>query len=208
MLAAGAFAEYLWLTEDDDSDLATQLLGLARTLADLAPAPYAGVLPFWLWQLGHLPAMPGWSAPQWRLIDGHPLEAAALWEAHGFPYQHGLALMHAGEKEKLQALHIFERLGATVTASRLRRLLAANGVRVPRGRAVTTRRHPAGLTTRQAEVLQLLAEGCTSPEIADRLFISPRTAESHVAAILMKLDVADRTEAAAAARAQGLLAAG
>jgi len=204
---AGAFAEYLWLAEEDDPDLVAQMLPMVTAMTGTWAVPSTGVLPFWLWQLGHLPRIPDWVAPQWRLIDGRPREAAALWQAHGLPYQQGLALMHAGEEGQLQALRIFEDLGASVTAARLRRLLADHGVLVPRGPAVTTRRHPAGLTVRQAEVLQLLAEGCTNPEIADRLFISPRTAESHVAAILLKLDVADRAEAVATARAQGLLAA-
>jgi DNA-binding CsgD family transcriptional regulator len=206
-LVAGAFAEYLWLVEEDDHDLVAGSLEVTKAMVGRA-GPTAGLLPMWLWKLGHLPSTPEWIDERWRLIEVRPLEAAALWQAHGFPYQQGLALMHADEQPQVEALRIFERLGASVTAARLRRLLADGGVRVPRGKAVTTRRHPAGLTVRQAEVLELLAEGCTSPEIADRLFISPRTAESHVAAVLMKLDVADRAEAVAAARAQGLLEAG
>ncbi len=77
---------------------------------------------------------------------------------------------------------------------------------VPRGKAKTTRKHAAGLTTRQAEVLELLAEGLSNPEIADRLFVSPRTAEHHVSAILSKLDADTRQEAVSVAEDQGLLA--
>ena len=72
---------------------------------------------------------------------------------------------------------------------------------------MTTRRHPTGLTARQAEVLVLLAEDLTSPQIADRLFLSTRTVENHVAAILMKLEVTDRHAAVVAAHNLGLLAA-
>ena len=60
------------------------------------------------------------------------------------------------------------------------------------------------LTPREAEVLRLLVAGKTNPEIADMLFISPRTATTHVTNILGKLGVASRTEAAAWAVRQGL----
>jgi DNA-binding NarL/FixJ family response regulator len=60
----------------------------------------------------------------------------------------------------------------------------------------TSRRHPAGLTERQLEVLRLLGQGLTNAEIADRLVVSVRTAETHVAAVLAKLGVHTRREAA------------
>ena len=65
-------------------------------------------------------------------------------------------------------------------AERLREL----GLRVPQGPRESTRANPAGLTARQLEVLALVAEGLTNAEIADRLVVSPRTAEHHVAAVL------------------------
>jgi DNA-binding NarL/FixJ family response regulator len=59
---------------------------------------------------------------------------------------------------------------------------------------------PRVLTSRQAEVLQSLSEGLTNTEIADRLFVSPRTIEHHVSAILAKLDSSTRDEALQRAR--------
>jgi DNA-binding CsgD family transcriptional regulator/tetratricopeptide (TPR) repeat protein len=61
------------------------------------------------------------------------------------------------------------------------------------------------LSRREREVLGLLCQRLTDPEIADRLFLSPRTVESHVAHILQKLDAANRREAAATAARLGLV---
>ena len=69
----------------------------------------------------------------------------------------------------------------------------------PRRPRPRTRANPAGLTDRQLEVLQLLAEGLTNAEIADRLVVSVRAVDHHVAAILAKLNVGSRWEAARAA---------
>jgi DNA-binding NarL/FixJ family response regulator len=63
----------------------------------------------------------------------------------------------------------------------------------------------AGLTARQAEVLGLLARGLSNADIADDLFLSLRTVENHVAAVLLKLDVPNRDAAVARAREQGIL---
>jgi DNA-binding NarL/FixJ family response regulator len=62
----------------------------------------------------------------------------------------------------------------------------------------------AGLTTREVEVLRLIAEGCSNREIGDRLYISHRTVMQHVASILAKLEVGSRTAAAALAHRHGL----
>ena len=66
------------------------------------------------------------------------------------------------------------------------------------------RANPAGLTARQLEVLGLLAEGFSNADIAARLVISQRTTDHHVSAILTKLAVRSRGEAAAAARRLGV----
>lgn len=57
------------------------------------------------------------------------------------------------------------------------------------------------LSTRESEVLRLVADGCTDREIAEQLVIGLRTAQTHVAAILRKLGVKNRREAAARFRA-------
>ncbi|HUE28403.1 MAG TPA: LuxR C-terminal-related transcriptional regulator [Solirubrobacteraceae bacterium] len=64
--------------------------------------------------------------------------------------------------------------------------------------------HPAGLTVREVEVLELVATGLTDAEVADRLVLSVRTVHSHVRSIYRKLGVSSRTAAAGYAFRQGL----
>jgi DNA-binding NarL/FixJ family response regulator len=66
-----------------------------------------------------------------------------------------------------------------------------------------TRKNPAGLTSRELEVLRLVAAGLRNADIAGRLFVSPKTVDHHVSALLGKLGA--RTRAEAAARAARLL---
>jgi DNA-binding NarL/FixJ family response regulator len=104
------------------------------------------------------------------------------------------------------ALEVLDRLGADAVAGKVRRDLRARGVTgVPARPRAATRTNPAGLTARQVDVLRLVAEGLTNAGIAARLFISEKTADHHVSAILAKLDVRTRREAALAARTLGVL---
>ncbi|HET6986450.1 MAG TPA: response regulator transcription factor, partial [Kribbella sp.] len=91
------------------------------------------------------------------------------------------------------ALAVFEDLGADADADAAAAWLRAAG-------ATAARVGPRGLgllTRRESDVLSVLAEGLPNPEIASRLYISRRTVEHHVASILSKLGVRNRTEAAA-----------
>jgi DNA-binding CsgD family transcriptional regulator/tetratricopeptide (TPR) repeat protein len=100
------------------------------------------------------------------------------------------------EKALAEALAVARALGAKPLAKRVMRRLREQGLRVPQGQREATRANPAGLTARQFEVLTLLVEGLTNAEIAERLVVSPRTAEHHVAAVLTKLGASTRYEAA------------
>jgi non-specific serine/threonine protein kinase len=77
-----------------------------------------------------------------------------------------------------------------------------SGPSVPRAESASPL---AGLTAREVEVLRLLAEGRTNPEIAEILFISPRTASTHVTNILGKLGLSSRSAAAAFAHRTGIV---
>jgi DNA-binding NarL/FixJ family response regulator len=78
--------------------------------------------------------------------------------------------------------------------------MQAAGAVIPRGPRAATRENPFGLTARQSQILALLADGLTNAQIAARLHLSPKTVDHHVTAILTKLNVHAREEAAALAR--------
>jgi len=137
--------------------------------------------------------------------EGRWRAAAGGWAALGKPYEEALALSQGDEEAQRQALEIFDRLTAAPAAARLRRRMRANGLRaIPRGPTAGTRANPAGLTRRQAQVLSLVEEGLSNMEIADRLCISAKTAEHHVSAIIARLGVTSRRDAAVAARTLGV----
>jgi DNA-binding NarL/FixJ family response regulator len=75
---------------------------------------------------------------------------------------------------------------------------------LPRGPRSGTRENPAQLTAREIEVLALVADGLRNRDIAQRLFVSSKTVDHHVSAILRKLGARTRGEAAAEARRLGL----
>jgi ATP/maltotriose-dependent transcriptional regulator MalT len=199
--AAAARLEHAWLLGNAEPPL-----GEARTVyASLAEAadPWAlGKLAFRMWRCGALSDVPSRVAGPVRLaISGDWRAAAAVWDEIGWPYEAAEARSLADDDEALlQALAAFDGLGAVPAAARLRKRLRERGVRaVPRGPRPATRALPHGLTPRQHEVLRLLATGATNAQIAERLVVSPKTVDHHVAAVLAKLGVASRQEAADAA---------
>jgi DNA-binding CsgD family transcriptional regulator len=168
-----------------------------------------GELAFWLWRAGRLTEVTEQLAKPWALqIAGDWPGAAAAWEAINCPYEHALALAECESESAVRtALQIFERLGAAPMAGITRRRLRERGVRnVPRGSHERTRQNPHQLTRRQLQVLALLAEGYRNAEIAGRLFVTEKTVDHHVSAVLEKLKVRSRGEAAAVAIRLGLSA--
>ena len=94
-------------------------------------------------------------------------------------------------REQLRAAHeMFNQIGAEAFAERARRELAATGETV-RKRTVDTLDE---LTTQEAQVARLAAQGHTNPEIGAQLFISPRTVEYHLRKVFTKLDISSRKE--------------
>jgi DNA-binding CsgD family transcriptional regulator/tetratricopeptide (TPR) repeat protein len=147
--------------------------------------------------------------PAWRPFSDM---AAKDWQAAadafgdvGWMYDRALMLSLLDDEESLaEAIEIARGLGAQPLMKRVTRRMRELAIRVPQGQREATRINPAGLTARQVEVLTLVTEGLTNAEIAERLVVSQRTAEHHVAAVLTKLGVTTRREAARRASDLGL----
>jgi DNA-binding CsgD family transcriptional regulator/tetratricopeptide (TPR) repeat protein len=161
-----------------------------------------GELASWLLRVGALDGQPADIAdPYAQEISGDWRAAARNWQSLGCPYEYAsLLAWHGDESEQRQAIQVLEGLGATPAAQALRRRMRAEGFRaVPRGSRVSTRSNRLGLTRREAEILGLVSQGMRNSSIAKRLFLSIRTVDRHVSAILSKLGVQSRGEAAALA---------
>lgn len=203
---ASAHAEIAWLKGDLE-----QLMEEARFVQEIAKGdndPWIqGEFAFWVWRAGgDSKTSEKIAAPYALQISGDWSAAAAAWKEIGCPYEEANALADGDEPAQLVALEILESLGAGPAAERLRQKLRATGVRgVPRGPRPSTKENAAGLTNRQMDVLALMTDGFANAEIGDRLFISPKTVDHHVSAILAKLDAHTRAEAVSIALQSGLI---
>ncbi|MEV0878291.1 response regulator transcription factor [Micromonospora echinofusca] len=185
-----------------DAELGAAVSVLAAALPARHPAERAHAA-----QVTALLAAGGEALGAWRT-------AVAAWRADGQPYPLGRALLSlaetaaaAGARDEVaaavaEAAALAAGLGATPLAQRVATLARRVGLRG------ATRGRPGAelLTSREREVLRLVAEGHSNSRIAERLFISPKTASVHVSRIIAKLDVSNRVEAAALAHRLGLLA--
>jgi DNA-binding CsgD family transcriptional regulator len=194
------------------ADLLAQLRTLAGTMAAWGPVQQADRLTF---RAEELRAGPGGytDATQARHVLAAFDAAAAAWEGDGQPYPLADALLRGAEAALAasdrdgaatrlrRAAELADDLGARPLAAEIQALARSARIRPDGGQpghraAAAT---PLGLTAREFEVLRLVADGRSNPEIAARLFISAKTASVHVSNILAKTGVASRGEAAAAA---------
>jgi DNA-binding CsgD family transcriptional regulator len=192
-----ALAERMWLTGRPD-DRVTKVAPLEIDGAERSSAtPWvAGDLAVWLWRLGiDAPVVEGGVAEPHRLtLAGRHEEAASWWGRAGAVFEEAMADTDARSLDRrLSGVERLDLHGAVATADRIRRALREEGVvKVPLRRRASTRANPAGLTNRQLDVAKLVARGLTNAEIAERLFISPKTTDHHVSAVLTKLDMPNR----------------
>ena len=204
---AVARAEAAWLSGDNDRAIAE-----TDRIADLAERCDAGwvsgEVAVWRRRAGAEVDPGGDVAEPYALeLAGAFEQSAERWTALGCPYEAALALAGADEEAAQRRAHdelraLGANAAAAVVARDLRRRGAAN---LPRGPRAATRENPSRLTARELEVLALVADGLRNRDIADRLFLSTKTVEHHVAAIRAKLGARTRGEAGARALRLGLL---
>ena len=191
---AAALAENAWITRCPDARLADPLVTGVLTGEWAGRETALAPLRRWARRLDGI-----------QHVDAGPAEPAP----DDQPYERALAQWDDGSTDALlAALPVLDGLDARAVAALFRARLREAGVSaVPRGQLPATRANPAGLTARQLDVLALIAEGLSNADIAARLVISPKTADHHVSAVLAKLDVRSRGEAAVVARRLGVGAA-
>jgi DNA-binding CsgD family transcriptional regulator/tetratricopeptide (TPR) repeat protein len=195
--AALARAEAAWLDGDREA-VAEATKGVLRLAPERNWGSLAGELADWRRRAG-LAELPAERAEPYVLqAAGEWARAAERWRQLGCPYEAALALADAGQEEPLRrAMEELQRLGARPAADAVARRLRELGVRrLPRRPRRATAANPAGLTARELEVLALLGSDLRNADIAARLHISEKTVDHHVSAILAKLGVRSRREAA------------
>lgn len=205
---AAALAEASWLSGDHAK--VTQLTDAALALALDRRDPWAvSELAYWRSRAGLHDELPtGLVAKPYRFsLAGQCTEAAETWRELGCPYEAALALAESDDPGVARnAIEHLQQLGAGPAAAIVARRLRERGIRgIPRGPRPRTRENPAGLTARELQVLPLIAQGLRNSQIAKRLVVSEKTVDHHVSAILRKLDVQTRGEAAAEAARLGLI---
>ncbi len=118
----------------------------------------------------------------------------------------GYVLKDADEEDMLHAIRAVgkgEAIFSPAIAQRVIDFFTGARRRSEVERAVPARAFPE-LTSREREVLDLIAQGLSNPEIAARLYLSPKTVRNHISNIFAKLQVADRAQAIVRAREAGL----
>ncbi|HEX6575862.1 MAG TPA: LuxR C-terminal-related transcriptional regulator, partial [Gemmatimonadaceae bacterium] len=202
-----ARAEHAWLEGNLD-----RARNEARACLDLAMERrhpwFAGELLMWLSLAGERVEVPPWIAPAYAMqIGGDWQGAAEDWEKRGCPYESAVAMLESDDAAALRtALDAFERLGAEPAAKHARRRLRELGVKgIPRGPHESTRANAAGLTRREIEIALLLGDGLRNNEIAEKLFLSPKTVDHHVSSVLSKLGVKSRAQVRGEIERRGLL---
>ncbi|MFD7819290.1 ATP-binding protein [Streptomyces sp. NPDC059785] len=203
---AAARAEAAWLRGDHAAVAA--IAGPVFELAGrLDAVGHRAELGYWLAKAGQPVPADASRHPYALQTAGRWRAAAEAWQRAGCPYERSAALAESPDADdQLAALAGLDALGARPLARLVRTRLRERGVRrIPRGPLAATRGNPAGLTGRQLQVVRLLARGLTNPEIADRLVVSVRTVDNHVAAVLDKLGVRTRRQATDRALELGVL---
>ncbi len=201
-----ALAERRWLTGEPDARV-DHAAAEGATAVGPGTTWAGGDFAVWLARLGLGGGRPDEVAPPFRLsLAGDHAGAASWWRGAGEPFAEAMALCDCPDAgQRARGVELLDQLGATGTADRQRAALRRDGItQLPRRPRTSTRANPAGLTNRQLDVAKLVARGLTNAEIASRLYISVKTADHHVSAVLTKLGLPTRRAVALRADELGL----
>jgi len=205
LLVAAARAEAAWL-EGAPAERIAEEAGPAGKPGPPESRWFTGQLDVWRHRAGLDTGDPAGLPEPYRLeITGDAEAAARWWQQRGCEYDAALALAGSSDRAALRrALDMLHELGARPAAAILARQLRGLGEQgVRRGPRPATAANPAGLTSRETEVLGLVAAGLSNAEIAAQLVLSDRTVGKHVQVIFRKLGVRNREEASAHAARLG-----
>ena len=201
-----AILEYEWLTgtqfiDQDALQYAIQLV--EQTDHFVQNSAFA----FWLMKARNQPVSLPERYEGYDFSDEDTYQKAVLtWERLGCPYEQAILLLEGSEEDKRKAIIRVDNLGAGAVCEKMKQEMRAAGInKIPRGIRETTRSNPAQLTNRELSILALLQQSMQNKEIAEKLFISPKTVDHHISSILLKLDVNSRAKAVREASELGIL---
>ena len=190
-------AERAWLGLDRQE--AAELLFESVELLTKDSVDKSGVV-FWRHFLRDSTSSLGCDEAVVHLAQGHWQKAEACYGKRGYVFHQAMAMLDGEADDCTRSLGILEKLGASASVEKIRRLLKTRFGRNPRGPRPSTKQNYAGLTRREIEVLSMIEAGNSNIKIGLALFISPKTVDHHVSSIIGKLGVTSRGEAAALAR--------
>jgi len=188
--------QYEWLSETSmlsDKELASSI-DLAQKVSAIT---LNSEFDFWLKKVRKQAIqLPKLYEPYQLLKDGEVHLSASFWEGKHCYFEQAMSLFEGEEEDKKAALIILQQMEANAICEKLKMEMRAGGIKkIPRGQRESTKTNPMNLTNRELDVLQLLQRGIQNKEIAQSLFISPKTVDNHISNILFKLDVNSRSKA-------------